>query len=369
MPQVYYPRALGEDVLYSKLAPAFIIEARVLDVDIDRYTLTVAPQFIKNPQSDIPFATPYQHFDNGEGIYFMPEVGSICWMCYTSQGGKPVVIGWSAAQDDTGSFKSRKQNLNPGDIYLGTRDENFIILRRGGVVQIGGGPLCQRICLPLNNTISDFCENYGLHTLGGDLEWTVRREEETTDGHRPASLKVSAREFADDPAPIAELEIGSHDDDQTSILSLLIRDSGEESAAKKVELYLRKNGDVSWVVQGNVNWEVVGNHTVHAKGNATLSADGTTTISALQQALLLGKTGVVVDGQGGIVDVKSGSLVKVNPMAFVGGAAASDSVARAIPLMMWLAIHTHRVIAPGVDTLPPTIPPTADIVSKTLFAK
>lgn len=368
MASIHYPRLLGEGVLQSKIAPAFIVEARILDVNVDRYTLTVSPQFIRNPQSDIPFSVPYQHFANGEGIYFMPEVGSLCWLCYTSQGGKPVVIGWSSAMTDDGSFKANKQNLNPGDIYLGTRDENFLVLRRGGVVQIGGGPLNQRIYLPVNNTIKDFCENYGLHTLGGDLEWSVRRSEETTDGHRPASLRVAAREFADDAGPIADLEIGSHDGDASKILSLLIRDSGDPSAAKKIELSMTKTGNVSWDVQGDVSWEVAGKYSVHAKGDASLSSDGNATISSKQLTSVIGEQGVTVDGKSGTVDIR-GSTVKISPNAFVGGASGGDPVARATPFMLWAALHTHRVIAPGVDTLPPTTPPPGDIVSKTLFAK
>lgn len=368
MPSVYYPRILGENIVQSKFAPAFILEARILDVNIDRYTLTVSPQFVRNPQSDIPFSVPYQHFTNGEGIYFMPEVGSLCWLCYTSQGGKPVVLGWSSAMTEDGSFKANKQNLNPGDIYLGTRDENFLILRRGGVVQIGGGPLNQRIFLPVNNTIKDFCENYGLHTLGGDLEWTVRRTEETTDGHRPSSLRVAARQFADDAGPIAEMEIGSHDGDDTSIVSLLIRDSGDPSAAKKIEVYLRKTGDVEWVVQGNVSWDVAGTYSVHAKGDASISSDGNATVFAQQLASVIGENGVAIDGKAGNVDI-TGKTVTMKPTAFVGGSSAGDPVARSVPLMLWLATHTHRVIAPGVDTLPPTTPPPGDIVSKTLFAK
>jgi hypothetical protein len=366
MAQIHYPKALGESLIHSKISPAFIVEARVLDVNLDRYTLTVAPQFIKHPQSDIPFSVPYQHYENGEGMYFMPEVGSLCWLCYTSQGGKPVVMGWSSAQDETtGSFRAKKMSLNPGDMYLGTRDENFLILRRGGVVQIGGGPLAQRIFLPINNTIKDFCENYGLHSIGGDLEWNVRRSAETTDGRRPASLSIMAKEFSDDPEPIAELEIGSHEGDDTSILSLLIRDSGQTGAAKKVELYLRKNGNVEWVVTGDVSWEVAGKYTVHSKGDASMSTDSTLKLSALQQALLMGKNGVVVDGQSGDVSLR-GQKVNIVPQAFVAGAGPSDAVAKATPLMLWLASHVHLLA--GALTSPPTVPPPSSIYSKSLFA-
>ena len=167
--------------------PSYIHQAKILDVNITNWTLSVHTEFTQKPLTDIPFAVPYMHPNNGEGIYFMPEVGSICWLCEPSDGGKGFVIAWAPPSvDGPGQFRGHRQDLNPGDIYLGTRDENFLILRRGGVVQIGGTGLCQRMFLPINNTIKDFCENYGLHTLGGDLEWTVNREETIDNGHRPA---------------------------------------------------------------------------------------------------------------------------------------------------------------------------------------
>src|SRR5258708_39925591 len=114
------------------MIPAIIETARIIDVDVATYTVSIATQFSKKPQNDIGFATPYQHFNNGEGIYFMPEVGSLCWVCFPSDGNRPFVLAWKSASDE-GDERSKKQDLNPGDIYLGTRDENFLILRRGGI--------------------------------------------------------------------------------------------------------------------------------------------------------------------------------------------------------------------------------------------
>jgi hypothetical protein len=249
---------------FARTSPAYIESGTVIDVDISNYTLTVYTQFTSKPLYGLSFAVPYHHYSNGEGIYFMPEVGSICWVAFPSDGMRPFVMSWAPARSkNTDSLKSGRLALNPGDIYLGTRDDNFLILRRGGVVQIGGGPLNQRMYIPLNNTIRDFCENYQLHTLAGDLVWTVLRDENSTDGKRPSILRLAAREFADDALPIALLEIGSseapnppidssHTGDISNILSLTINASGQEGAAEKIRLNFRKDGSAYWEFQGKV---------------------------------------------------------------------------------------------------------------------
>jgi len=356
-------------VLKAQSEPAIIEFGRVLDVDMATYTLTVASQFTKKPQTGITFMTPYQHFANGEGIYFLPEVGSVCWIAYPSDGNRPFVLGWAPASEE-GDYRARKKDLNPGDIYLGTRDENFLILRRGGVVQIGGGPLCQRAFIPIQNTINDFCENYGLHTLGGDLEWGITREESTTDGKRPALLKIHAREFANDEKPIAKLEIGSHESDDKIILSLTINDSGKDGAAKKIELSFDKDGNLKWSLEKDVEWKVKGQFTlevekaVSVKTKDAMNLEATKDFSAKgQNANIEGSTNAVV---------KAGAQAKVDaPLIVLGG--QSSPIALAQPLMIWLATHTHLTTAPGAPTSPaaaaPTGPPPPSILSTCTFSK
>lgn len=352
----------------SNFVAAQIMLGRVIDVNVAKYTCSVAPEFGAGNaqiQTDISFATPYQHFYNGEGIYFMPEVGSVCWLCFPSDHNRPFILGWGSPNEDSGNgsnFRSRKRDLNPGDIYLGTRDENFIYLRRGGVVQIGATPLAQRMFLPLGNWIKDFCENFGLYVLGGDLEWTIARSEKTVDGQRPALLKLRAKEFASDKNAIAELEIGSHGESDPTILTLRIKASGSDGAAAKFSLKIDKTGKTVWEVEETVSWDVKGEWVVTAAGgisfssktqfeaeapvaklhgtvSAELSSDGAVTLSAPQ---------IAIGAAGGAVALGGG----------VGGPAT-----RAVPLLTWLAGHTHMGSPPGTPTSPPIVPPDPSIAS------
>ncbi len=352
----------SQTVTKTQTAPAVIESGRILDVDVTTYTVTITTEFTKKPATGVKFATPYQHYDNGEGIYFMPEVGSLCWVCFPSDHNRPFVLAWGPASDD-GDARAKKKDLNPGDIYLGTRDENFLILRRGGVVQIGGGPLSQRLYLPINNTIKDFCENYSLQTFGGNLDWTVQRDVNTTDGKRPALLSLSAKEFADDPSPVAQLQIGSHGNGDDRILSLLIKESGQDGAADKIELSLGKDGSVKWHVTKDVEWTVDGDFKVKSK-NLNLEASDAVTVKG-KTIDAEAQSGVKIKASAGNVEVEA-LLVKLNNIVQAGG---TQPVAMAIPLITWLVSHTHTSGPPGSPTSPPVVPPTGSISSQSLFAK
>lgn len=333
------------------LKDTMIHHARVVDVDMSTYSLTVATEFTKNPLSGISFATPYQHFINGEGIYFMPEVGSLCWLCEPSDGSRPFIIAWAPGQDE-GDFRSRKESLNPGDIYMGTRDENFLVLRRGGIVQIGGGPLSQRIFMPVQNTIKDLCENYSLQTLAGNLEWTVAREEGTTDGDRPCNLTITAREKASDLKPIAQLQIGSHGEGSDTILSLLVKKSGEDGADTQVSLVLEKTGNVKWEVKKDVTWTVTEKFTVEAKQDISLKSNAKVKVEGSQGVEVKGAT--VKAESDGTLTLKAGGPASVEGSVIqLGGSAASSPFVKGDSLLSWLASHTHNATSIGAPTSPP----------------
>jgi len=346
-----------------RIVPAYIETGQVIDVDVENYTVSVVTQYTQKSLLGLAFATPYQHFSNGEGIYFMPEVGSLVWLCFPSDGGKPFVLAWAPGREQDDSLKSNKRDLNPGDIFLGTRDDNFLILRRGGVVQVGGGPLSQRMYIPVNNTITDLCENYGLHTLGGDLEWTIDREEATVDGHRPALLRLKAREFADDPEPVAVLEIGSHTANSANILSLAVNASGQPGAARKISLEFRKDGSAAWSFSGNVTWDVTENLSIHSK-TLSLLADLDLKVDA--------KTGKVEITAAALASIFGGAGVALGPNVTVGPKSAAGPAAPVMlatdELLLWLATHRHPIPSPSAPATDVPAPPPPSATSSSLYS-
>jgi hypothetical protein len=94
------------------------------------------------------------------------------------------------------SFAGGRPVAKPGDMFLRGRDGQFIVLHRGGVLQIGSNELSQRIYVPLNNLIMDFAENYALHTAGGSIKWGIQEGEGIT--NLPTEFKQTLRVFAND---------------------------------------------------------------------------------------------------------------------------------------------------------------------------
>lgn len=260
----------------STARAAQIFRAQVLNVNTRDYTVDV--QYESYPYSShfyIPWMTPYLHQNQGEGMAIMPEVGSTVWVCMPSETGRDAfVLGWTPVQE-TGTYRAGRELLNPGDIHFKTRDGNFLFLRRGGIVQVGSTPVCQRLYIPIRNIIRDLAENYELSTPAGDLTWQVARAEDQGDGHLACLFTLGCKEFSDDPNqdPLAVLKIGSHGEGNDTILSLETRDKGGGSV--KTSLSISKTGKVSWTVQDDVSFDYKGNLdiTVGKKMNVTSTED------------------------------------------------------------------------------------------------
>jgi hypothetical protein len=285
-------------------------EGVITDVNRKTFTVRVDTRHSGKTVEDIQVMSPYHHFSSGEGIHHLPEVGAICLIAFPSDNTPPFIMGYLGAastlqtlNEEEGperstaaaegsatdvSFRSRRPQLNPGDIAITTRDENFLILKRGGVLQIGSTPLSQRIYIPVLNYIKDFAENYELSTFGGDVSWTVARQEDDPSGDAPASYVFHVNEFAQDAKasvrvshfPLAapggtktawQVHIAPKGIDrdtgevENEVYSLIITTDGT-----KTEVI---GADRTVTVTGNDVLDVDGDQTVRVKGNVELRSD------------------------------------------------------------------------------------------------
>jgi hypothetical protein len=324
--------------------PASIFRAQVINVNSADYTVDV--QYESYPYSnhfDIPWMTPYVHQNQGEGVAIMPEVGSTVWVCRPSESGKDAfVLGWTPIQEG-GTYRAGRVLLNPGDQYFSTRDGNFIALRRGGIVQIGASPVCQRLFLPIRNIIRDFAENYELTTPGGDLTWEVIRTEESGDGHSACLLTLEAKEFSDDPNanPLITLKMGSHGDGNDTILSLQTRDKGNGSV--KVSLTIDKSGKINWAVADDVIANLKGNLTLNIdkKMNAISQQD-----MNLESKAKLNAKGSEVHVSGGGATMDLARTASMNGLAVNLGDAIAPVVIDNGSLAAWIAAVTVLLSGP-----------------------
>lgn len=325
-----------ESVSSQRYVPATVETGRIVNVNIRDWTVDAVSEHGDKKFFDIQVSAPYMHFTNGEGIYCMPEVGAMCWICKPSDGtfSAAFVMGFQAIHDEEeDSFRNGRQSLNPGDLMMKTRDENFLILRRGGVVQVGSTPLAQRIYIPIGNAIKDFCENYELHTLTGDLVFENFRTEETTTGDVITKMTLGVREKAKDPQHIATLSIGSHGEGDPTTLWLGITESGEDSAELKIELKMTKEGDVEWTVRKNFTLTVDGDHTTTVGGARSAAVTGDDSVTAKNismeasvDALLKAAVNATMEATGGIATVKGKTLAKVDAQLVHLGEGAAHPV-------------------------------------------
>lgn len=133
----------------------------VVDVEIEDKTGAV--------WTDIPIAATALS-PSGAGVYTMPEVDSECLVMQTGADAK-ILLCFVARGDEGPDFNNGRPPLEPGDIYLGTVDQNSVILRRGGMIEIGASPLSKRVYMPLDNMIVDYWQNYKALAPMGEVFW------------------------------------------------------------------------------------------------------------------------------------------------------------------------------------------------------
>jgi hypothetical protein len=353
-------------VVEDRYFASYIESVRIVNVNTNAWSVDAISVFGNKRFFDIQVSTPYFHYMNGEGICVMPEVGAMAWICRPSSGkfGAPFILGFQAPFDENNvSFRNGRQSLNPGDIMMRTRDENFLILRRGGVVQLGATPTCQTMYVPIRNMMRHFCENYELNTFGGEMTWFVDRTDQTTDGSAPTLFSLKAREKANDPEHIASISVGSHGKDDATVLRITVKESGQKNAVAMVDLSIGKDGSVSWDVQKSMSLTVKENYSLEtttgdisftsgkdfkatSKGNTELISVGNTKITATGTAELGGAAGTIIGG----------SIVKIGgPGAkyqMVRGAGPGDTLTPfLIKLLTMLGTETLSA-APGSPVVP-----------------
>jgi hypothetical protein len=272
--------------------------AVVTNVNRKNWTCEVETIHSAKTHKDVQVASPYHHFAGGEGFHVLPEVGARCYvakpvddtphiiLCFVASPAVKAAEGDDPERSTTTpegsntdvSYQGNRLDLNPGDMALTGRDQNFIILRRGGVLQFGATPLAQRIVVPVRNYIHDFCENYELATPGGDVVWTVDRPELDPAGKAPASWVFHLNEFAVDKKATVRVR------------HLPLADAGQKKVAWEVQVAAqgidRQTGAVSnatytlMVLTDGTTTEFIGaSRTVDVKGDDTLTIGGKQTVS------------------------------------------------------------------------------------------
>jgi hypothetical protein len=194
-----------------------VIRAKVLSVDKVKWTCTVQGEFDNQTFSGISVQPTYVTSAGG-GQFYLPEVNSLVYLCFPSTDSTPFIMGGATAPaqldegDDSEDPNDHRQNrpvLNEGDMLVASSGTARVIVRRGGLLEIGASESAKRVYIPLQNLIQEFSQNYTHETGGGLFSMRCRDDDETYGSERtPAEFQIQWREFCEDEFPIIDLRMG-----------------------------------------------------------------------------------------------------------------------------------------------------------------
>jgi len=361
-----------------------IVDGKVIGLNVVTWTVDVSTTFDRKKYLNIQVASPYMHYSNGEGIYAMPEVGAKCTVCLPSDSSPPFVLCFimpfekvadaSAPDAPKGTashggvmnnatearFDGGRPRAKPGDIMMRGRDGQFVILHRGGVLQIGATELSQRIFIPLDNHMLDISERYSHHNVGGSILWGLSEGRQDT-----AVTNVEVfRIFADDKYAdirISKGHVANPIDPEGGLPARVVyevvvspkgfnADSGDAAGSSTAEdvvykFALDRDGNIACTVKGDVF--------CHIKKKLTLKVDEDISISTDAAMSVSSKNGM--DITGGVYTHMKGDLVRLGKgdiaVAFKGGLVST-------PISLAPCMLSGTLILAGTMILsPPGAPP------------
>lgn len=364
--------------------PAWIEKGTVFDVDLKNWTVDVVSEYSSKVWEKVQWATPYFHTANGEGIFAMPEPGAVCLVVDPSDDTTPYVLAFLGSfelegaktanlQDSAGAAKNETEEtkaslktpksgistgagqsstaasarggrpyLNPGDIMMRTRDKNFIVLRRGGVLQLGTTPTCQSIYVPINNFLRQFAENYEVSTPGGMLHWAVQRQANDPGGEAPVLYRLVLRDKAQNDKADIQLKMGHVDDSvryQLEVAPKNIKVPDGSVSSPKLKLTIDKDGNEKVDMKGSLEYTIAQNRKITVKGNDTIEVTAARSVKALSQTTDIKSTHTLkaalsTEDIKGVKTIRAATvMIGMAPLPTVIGPA----------LIAWCAVHTHAL--------------------------
>lgn len=181
--------------------PVKIYTATVISVDTSTYEMRVFAGINGGPSEPIEIPSPYFNArdGSGSGMHILPEVGAEVWIAETSDG-KKLPISYHGAIAE--SFRNGRPEGVEGDILLGTTDDNFIGVLRGGSIVLEAGALCKVLMDPFSDTVSFISSNLETYTV-------PYSEEHICEESRECSSLYRYFKKAEDTFPTVEVRYGS----------------------------------------------------------------------------------------------------------------------------------------------------------------
>jgi len=208
------PRSKTRVPIASSYGDVRILKATVEAVDKVKYTLSVRTE--NGETADGIAAMPRSLNADGTGSYEVPEVNSTVWICVPSTEGIPFILGHAPIplqtdedDGDPNDYRMNRPVLNEGDEMVASKESGYVILRKGGMLEVAATQMCRTFWIPIENLVHTIAENFIVDTTGGSLSLLTRDEDETHGADiSPTEFKLNLKEFANDEFDIFDLRIG-----------------------------------------------------------------------------------------------------------------------------------------------------------------
>jgi hypothetical protein len=253
-------RGLGVGpVRTGKGGAPLIVQGVIQSVDTETYTCTVATAD-NRVWEGVPI-NPQTVGKDGRGSFYMPEVDSPVWVCRPSDQRMPFIMAGSSLpkqmtdedDEDPNDHRMARPVLGEGDHMLsGAGSSPFVILRKGGSLEIGSTQMAQRIYVPLQDTIREFFGNLEQHAAGGSMEWKTRTDDDTHGTAKdPVEYRLRVKEFSDEE-PMIDIGFGriKGEDLQSTVDGLVGEIVGRVLINNTTKLWIDKSGNLMRVQDG-----------------------------------------------------------------------------------------------------------------------
>lgn len=240
-----------------------VVKGIIQTVDPVRWVASVIPIQGGMPIEDIPI-NPMSVGADGQGSFYMPEVNTPVWLCRPSDERTPFILAGATLprqlddSDDEENPNDHRMNrpvLGEGDQMIsGPGASPFIILRKGGSLEIGSTQMAQRIYIPLQDTIREFFNNYEQNAAGGKMSWRVTPDDSFFgSGQDSVEWRLRVKEFADED-PMIDIGLGriSSENDTAAFGGLAGDIVGRILINDAFELWVDKEGNIQRTLDGTV---------------------------------------------------------------------------------------------------------------------
>jgi len=185
-------------------------EGYIVDYDPDTKLASVMMDGMRRID-DVPLTSPFTS-GRGGSIRANPTLGDKCVLM--GEPDDPKIIGFMGVYDpNSGSYSPREPKGTFGDISMGTAANNYIHLRRSGIIEIKASPLAQTVYIPLGGIIQEHFKQYRGQCPGGNISMGLKSVRTEDGGGAGAVLySVNCRGSATDTDMSVSYNLGAVSD-------------------------------------------------------------------------------------------------------------------------------------------------------------